>query len=110
MAGFYKLTAVPSLYLDGERKGELRSVALTMQFDSDIRGWWTDNTGHFEDDFSEIFPRAVAREIVAQLSLGKTVEFPGLFEANQIYLKFGIPRAERRKAPRGYAVQMAERS
>ncbi|NYF91488.1 hypothetical protein HDF08_003590 [Edaphobacter lichenicola] len=83
MIGTYKLSAKPSLFFEGEFKGELRGVAFLATCSTETMQWFSINCGQFERAFSMLMPRRFATEMVDTLTRGEDIEFPGLYEQEQ---------------------------
>jgi hypothetical protein len=83
MIGTYKLSAKPSLFSEGEFKGELRGVAFIATSSTETMEWFTINCGQFERAFSMLMPHKFATEMVVTLTRGEDIEFPGLYEQEQ---------------------------
>lgn len=79
MAESYKISATPSLYPAGEYEGKLKSVTFTATSQNDTRQWFAKNCGHFETAFGRIMPHSLAKSMVAHLTNGDEVEFPGVY-------------------------------
>lgn len=97
MAEAYKISATSSLYSAGEYQGKLKSVTFTAVSQNNTRRWFAKNCGHFESAFTKIMPAGLAQVLVASLSNGDDIEFPGayleyqfaqgfLFEWSPVYL------------------------
>jgi hypothetical protein len=83
MADAFKITATPSLYPAGEYEGKLKSVTFTAVSENDTRQWFAKNCGHFETAFSKIMPASLAKVMVAALTHGDDIEFPGAYPEYQ---------------------------
>jgi hypothetical protein len=78
MTGIYNLAATPFLFPEGEFKGELKGVTFVATSKADTKQWFTINCGQFETAFSKLIPAGLAKEIIAVLTRGNDIEFPGL--------------------------------
>jgi hypothetical protein len=79
MAEAYKISATPSLYSAGEYQGKLKSVTFTAVSQNDTRQWFAKNCGHFEAAFTKIMSVSLAKVMVAALTHGDDIEFPGVY-------------------------------
>lgn len=89
MPPMYKLTAIPSLLLEGDFKGHLETVTFVATSEIDTRKWWSVNSGSYERDFAKIVSQELSSDIVSRLREGETVEFPNRYELEQIEVGFG---------------------
>jgi hypothetical protein len=76
-AEMYRISATPVLHSQGDFKGKLKGVSFTAASPTDTKEWYGNNCGQFELAFSKIMPASQARAIVATLTRGDDVEFPG---------------------------------
>jgi hypothetical protein len=83
MAETYKITAVPSLYTEGEHQGKLKGVTFTATSESDTMEWFSKNCGQFESAFAKIVAPGMARPIIVSLMQGDQVEFPGRYREEE---------------------------
>lgn len=79
MTGRCRITARPSLISEGEYAGELESVAFVATSATSSKQWFAVNCGQFERSFGKLLSRASATEMVAALTRGECVEFPGRY-------------------------------
>ena len=89
MPSMYKLVAVPSLLTEGEFQGHLETVTFVATSDGDTRKWWSVNAGTYESDFAKIVSPELSTNIMNRLREGETVEFPNLYELEEIEARFG---------------------
>ena len=82
--GTYKLTAKPSLISEGDFKGELGGVRFMATSPTKTMQWFAINCGQFEKAFSKLAPRWLITETVDALRRGESVEFPGLYQEEQL--------------------------
>jgi len=90
MTGTYTITATPMLHVEGEYAGKLKRVIFKATSDTDAREWFANNCGQFETVFTRVMPASEARTIVAALSAGEEVEFPGLYREDQFERGFSF--------------------
>ncbi len=83
MAEIYKITAVPTLYNEGEHRGKLKGVTFTATAPNDMMQWFAKNCGQFEAVFSKIIAPSLAKLIAVSLIQGDEVEFPGRYSEAQ---------------------------
>lgn len=88
MAESYRISAVPLLFTEGDHTGRLNGVTFTATSATDMREWFTINCGQFEDGFTKLMRRSLAKVIVASLMEGDTVELPGTYLAEQFATGF----------------------
>lgn len=83
MAELFRITAVPTLYNQGEYAGKLKSVTFTAVSATETRQWFARNCGQFESAFTRIMPAAEASALVAALLRGEAAELPGAYQKHQ---------------------------
>jgi hypothetical protein len=83
MVETYKITAVPTLYAEGEHKGKLKGVTFIATAPDDRMQWFTKNCGQFEAAFSKIIAPNLSKLITVSLMQGDEVEFPGRYTEDQ---------------------------
>jgi hypothetical protein len=83
MAATFRITAIPSLYTQGEHQGKLRGVTFTASSPFDTREWFSKNCGQFQEAFARIVDPGMATIIASSLAHGDAAEFPGLFAEHQ---------------------------
>ncbi len=79
----YRLTAVPTLFTEGQYKGKLKGVTFTATSHDDTRRWFTKNFGQFEAEFSKLLCSRMAKVLADALTRGSAVEFPDVFQEHQ---------------------------
>lgn len=84
MTEMYKLSATPSLITDGEFEGELKGIWFLATSPTDSKQWFAINCGQFAEAFSKLVSHRRAAEIVAALTQGDNIEFPGLYREQQL--------------------------
>jgi hypothetical protein len=89
MPPMYKLVAIPSLLIEGDFKGHLETVTFVATSESESHKWWSVNAGTYETDFAKIVSLELSRDIVRRLRDGETVEYPNLYELQEIEGRFG---------------------
>jgi hypothetical protein len=83
--GLFTLTAIPDLCPADEHKGHLEYVTFIATDGVDTHKYWTTDTGTLKNDFAQIMTQDEAMEILARLSAGETVVFPGLFRLEDLH-------------------------
>jgi hypothetical protein len=83
MTETYKLAAKPFLLPEGPFKGKLKGVTFRVTSSTNTKQWFSINCGQFGDCFAKLTPHVPAKEIVAALSNGDDVEFPGIYQEEQ---------------------------
>jgi hypothetical protein len=83
MTGDCRLSAQPSLISEGEYTGELERVAFVATSATSSKQWFVINCGQFERAFGKLLPHKAATEMVAALTRGEGVEFPGRYRPEE---------------------------
>jgi len=89
MAATFTLTAIPCLLSEGEDKGHLEFVTFVASDGGYSKKWTSTNIGTYAWDFAKIIPHGNAVMILERLRRGHAVQFPGLFELNDVLHQFG---------------------
>jgi len=75
----YKISATPTLYTEGEYKGNLKNVTFTATSANDTRQWFAKNCGQFEQAFTKIMSADLANVIATALRHGDAIDLPGVY-------------------------------
>ena len=91
MAATFTLTAIPCIPNKGEDQGQghLESVTFIATDGGYSKKWTSTNIGTYAQDFAKIVPHGNAQMMLERLRRGHAVQFPDLFELNDVLHQFG---------------------